>query len=83
MQFSCHFNSSLTSYCFLPLFLAGDPCELFPGTSLSGTNVTCGEDLADVLVRVLRSLRGGLPSSGSESSLDPPGTEPNEFRNTS
>ena len=49
--------------------------EPFPATSLSGTNVTCGEALVEVLVAVLRRLRGGLPSSRSEPSLEPPETE--------
>jgi len=45
---------------------------LLPGTTLSGTKVTCGEDLAEALVGALRRLRGGDPSSTSESSLEPP-----------
>ena len=45
---------------------------LLPGATLSGTKVTCGEDLAEVLVGALRRLRGGDPSSTSESSLAPP-----------
>lgn len=64
--------SSVPRYCFRPLVLDGDPKGPFPATSLSGTNVTCGEDLADVLVGVLRRLHGGLPSSASEFSLEPP-----------
>ena len=48
---------------------------LLPGATLSGTKVTCGEDLAEVLVGALRRLRGGDPSSTSESSLAPPKTK--------
>lgn len=48
---------------------------LLPGATLSGTKVTCGEDLAEVLVGALRRLRGGDPSSTSESSLAPLGDE--------
>ena len=59
-------------YCFRPLFFAEELWGLLPGAPLSGTKVTCGEDLAEVLVGALRRLRGGDPSSTSESSLEPP-----------
>lgn len=72
------FNPRLQhDHCFRPLAFAEELWGLLPETTLSGTNVTCGETLAEVLVGALRRLRGGDPSSTSESSLEPPKTKEN------
>lgn len=72
------FNPRLKhDHCFRPLAFAEELWGLLPETTLSGTNVTCGETLAQVLVGALRRLRGGDPSSTSESSLEPPKTKEN------